>query len=91
LSVIQVKDFVDFFFLHKKIEKMNFELVYRDAQKKEGMFDDSPTLAYQLENNLKFIRQNPYAFPEMRTDFDLEEFHSFYEMLIDKIYHRRNF
>jgi predicted nucleotidyltransferase component of viral defense system len=87
----EVKDFVDFFFLHKKKNGMNFENVYQDAQKKEGMFDDSPTVAYQLENNFSFIKQNPYAFPEMRTDFDPEEFYVFYERLITKIYHRKNF
>ena len=87
----EAKDFVDFYFLHKKIGAMNFEIVYQDAQKKEGMFDDSPTVAYQLENNLSFIKQNPYAFPEMRTDFDLDEFYSFYETLINKIYHRKSF
>ena len=85
----EVKDFVDFFFLHKEIKSMDFEIIYQDAQKKEGMFDDSPTVAYQLENNFSFIKQNPYAFPEMRTDFDPDEFYSFYEMLINKIYNRK--
>ena len=85
----EVKDFVDFFFLHKKTESMDFEIVYQDAQKKEAMFDDSPTVAYQLENNFSFIKQNPYAFPEMRTDFNHNEFYSFYEMLINKIYNRK--
>ncbi len=87
----EVKDFVDFFFLHKKIKNIKFDVVYQDAQKKEAMFDDSPTVAFQLENNFNFIKQNPYAFPEMRTDFSHEEFHTFYEMLINKIYHRKSF
>jgi len=85
----EIKDYVDFFYLHKKIEDLDFEAVYEDARRKEGMFDDSPTVAYQLENNFNFIKQNPYAFPEMRTDLDVDEFDAFYETLISKIYHRK--
>ncbi|MCP5108873.1 MAG: hypothetical protein GY950_36150, partial [bacterium] len=83
----EVKDFVDFFFLNKKIKGMNLDVIYDNARKKEGMFDDPPMVAYQLESNLEFIKENPDIFPETVIDFDIHEFYTFYEKLIGKIYH----
>jgi len=88
VSRCEVKDFLDFFFIEKKIQGMDFESIYNDAQKKEGMFDDSPMVAYHLENNLMQIKQNPFAFPDLLVDFDLDEFYRFYEGLIALVYGR---
>lgn len=84
----EIKDFVDFFFIRKKIKSMDLDTIYTDAREKEGMFDDSPMVAYQLENNLEFIRENPDIIPETVANLDVDEFYAFYEALISKIYHR---
>ena len=84
----EIKDFLDFFFINKMVKGMDLETIYKDARKKEGMFDDSPMVAYHLENNLNILKQNPYAFPDLFVDFDLDEFYRFYEDLVFKIYHR---
>ncbi len=84
----EVKDFLDFFFINKMIAGMDFDCIYKDAQKKEGMFDDSPMVAYHLENNLNIIKQNPFSFPDLLVDFDLDEFYRFYEGLVYQIYGR---
>jgi len=88
VSRCEVKDFLDFFFINKLIAGLDFDCIYNDAKQKEGMFDDSPMVAYQLENNINIIKQNPYAFPEVFLDFNHEEFFRFYEGLVYKIYHR---
>jgi hypothetical protein len=85
----EVKDFVDFFFINKIVKGMELDSIYKDAQKKEGMFDDPPTVAYQLELHFEFIKENPDIFPETRIDLDMNEFYAFYEDLIQKIYHRK--
>lgn len=84
----EIKDFVDFFYINKMVEGIDIESIYKDAQKKEGMFDDSPTVAYQLECNLGFIKENVDIFPRMMVKFDIDEFYRFYEGLVDKIYRR---
>lgn len=82
------KDFIDFYFI-SKMKLLDFDSIYNGAQKKEGMFDDPPMVAYQVEYNLNEVKQNPFAFPEMVVDFDMNEFYTFYEDLIQKIYHRK--
>lgn len=82
------KDFIDFYFINK-MNLMDFDTIYNDAKKKEGMFDDPPMVAYQIEYNLNEIKQNPFAFPEIIIDFKTDEFYTFYEKLIDKIYHHK--
>ena len=85
----EVKDFIDFFFINKIVKGMDLDSIYKDAQKKEGMFDDPPTVAYQLEYHLEFIKENPDIFPETLIDLDMNEFYAFYEDLIQKIYHHK--
>lgn len=82
------KDFIDFYFINK-MKLLDIDSIYKDARQKEGMFDDPPMVSYQMENNLKMIKQNPYAFPDILADFDIDEFYRFYEDLIYKTYHRK--
>lgn len=82
----EIKDFIDFYFINKLNKSMNPEKIYKDASEKEALFDDPPTVAFQLENNLKFIRENPDLFPEILIEFIKEDFYTFYESLIRKIY-----
>ena len=83
----EIKDLLDFFFLSKKIKNMDFDVIYANARKKEGMFDDPPTVSYQLEANVEFVKENPEIIPETLNRLDTNEFYAFYEKLIDKIYH----
>lgn len=82
------KDFIDFYFINRE-KWLDMNTIYNDAKLKEGMFDDPPTVAYQVENNVRLIKQNPYAFPDLLVDFDINEFSRFYEDLISGLYHRR--
>ena len=81
------KDFIDFYFIDK-MKLLDFDTIYRGAQKKEGLFDDPQMLAYQIENNLNGVKQNPFSFPDMMIAFDINDFYTFYENLIQTIYHR---
>ena len=82
------KDFIDFYFINK-MKSLDINTIYSDARKKEGMFDDPLMVAYQVENNLKLIIQNPYAFPDLLVDFAMNEFSCFYEELIYTLYHKK--
>lgn len=82
------KDFIDFYFINK-MKLLDIDSIYKDARLKEGMFDDPPMVSYQVENSLKMIKENPYAFPEILADFDIDAFYRFYEDLIYKTYHRK--
>ncbi|HLP46755.1 MAG TPA: nucleotidyl transferase AbiEii/AbiGii toxin family protein [Candidatus Kapabacteria bacterium] len=82
------KDFIDFYFINK-MKSLDINAIYSDARRKEGMFDDPPMVAYQVENNLRLIIQNPYAFPELLVNFDIDEFSRFYEDLIYSLYYKK--
>ena len=83
----EIKDFLDFYFLNRKFQDLDFKTIYEDACKKEAMFDDPPTVAFQLETNLTFIKENEDIIPETVVDFDLKDFYSFYEEMVQEIYH----
>jgi hypothetical protein len=85
----EIKDSVDYYFLNRMVESMNFETIYNDARKKEGMFDDPPTVAYQLELHFDFIKENEDLIPKTRMELDIIDFYDFFERLIQKTYRHK--
>lgn len=82
------KDFVDFYFLYRGLEAGSFDSVYHDAGKKDAIFDDPPTAAYQIEQGLDFVLQNQSLLPRLKINFELDDFISFYHDMISWIYKR---
>jgi hypothetical protein len=62
--------------------------VYEDARKKDAIFDDPPTVAYQIEQGIQFLQRNPDIFPQLLTQFDFEDFNNFYRHLVNWIYRK---
>ncbi len=87
-SRVEPKDFIDFYFIVKKLKIESLAELYDDARKKDAIFDDPPTVAYQIEQGVHFIQKNPSLFPELVTDFGIEEFYQFYREVIGWIYRK---
>lgn len=87
-SRIEPKDFIDFYFINRKLNISSLEGLYEDARKKDAIFDDPPTVAYQIEQGLNFIEKNPSLFPELLIDFSSDDFYRFYRESIDWIYRK---
>ncbi|MFQ5649422.1 MAG: nucleotidyl transferase AbiEii/AbiGii toxin family protein [bacterium] len=85
-SRTEPKDFVDFYFLFKSLEVSSFEAVYQDASKKDAIFEDPPTAAYQIEQGLHFLLDNLNMLPSLRVEFERVTFTEFYHDLISWIY-----
>jgi hypothetical protein len=68
------KDFVDFYCLSKLYPAIDLDSIYQDARRKDAIFDDPPTAAFQLEEGLAFIRDNPNLLPKIRVEFDVTTF-----------------
>ena len=88
VSRSEQKDFLDFYFLLKLIPGLTLEKIYKDAQQKEAIFDDAPTAAYQIEENFRFVLDNPKLIPQSRLAFNRNEWSQFYYDLIQWIYRR---
>ena len=88
VSRSEPKDFLDFYFLLKLIPGLTLEKIYKDAQQKEAIFDDAPTAAYQIEENFRFVLDNPKLIPQSRLAFNRNEWSQFYYDLIQWIYRR---
>ena len=88
VSRTEPKDFIDFYFLLKLIPGLSCDRIYKDAQQKDAIFDDAPTAAYQIEENFKFIKNNPELIPHILRDFDKNECTRFYDNFIQWIYNR---
>lgn len=85
-SRTEPKDFVDFYYLCKSFELSPFDAVYQEALKKDAIFDDPPTAAYQIEQGLQFFLDNLNVIPPLKVEFEQEAFTEFYHELISRIY-----
>jgi predicted nucleotidyltransferase component of viral defense system len=88
VSRTEPKDYIDLYGIFKKLPELRFEIVYAGAQAKDAMFDDPPTVAFQLEEGLGFLKDNRKIFPRLRIALDDEEFFAFYASLVKWIYDR---
>lgn len=88
VSRTEPKDYVDLYAIYKKMPEIEFETVYAMAKKKDAIFDDPPTAAFQLEEGMAFIKETPEMIPPLMTAFDYDDFLAFYEHLTMWIYER---
>lgn len=87
-SRIEPKDFTDFYFLNRHLEVKSLKEIYQGAQSKDAIFDDPPTVAYQIEQGIQFLQKNPDILPELLVEFQLDDFLNFYQNTVDWIYHK---
>jgi len=85
-SRTEPKDFVDFYYLCKSLKVSSSEAVYREALKKDAIFDDPPTVAYQIEQGLHFLLDHLNMLPVLKVQFDQAAFAEFYHALVSWIY-----
>ena len=87
VSRTEPKDYVDLYAIFKKLPEIKLETVYGMA-KKNAIFDDPPTVAFQLEEGLALIKEKPEIIPPSLVALDYDDFIAFYEDLALWIYKR---
>jgi len=65
--------------IQKTFPQFSLEQIYNNARKKEAIFDDPPTAAFQIEEATAFLRENQTIFPAMFKKIDLHDFFGFYD------------
>ncbi|MBI5373894.1 MAG: nucleotidyl transferase AbiEii/AbiGii toxin family protein [Candidatus Schekmanbacteria bacterium] len=91
VSRTEPKDFIDFYFIQKMLNESNIEQIYKNAKKKDAIFEDVPTVAFQIEEGLKFLRDNERVIPLLTKSFSREDFYHFYDGLIKWLYKQVSF
>lgn len=86
VSRTEPKDYIDIFFLFKIFPDLKLENVYENARLKDAIFDDPPTAAFQLEEGISFLKENPPLLPGIKREFDLDEFVKFFEEILEWLY-----
>lgn len=86
VSRTEPKDYIDLYTIFKKMPEIRFDTVYALAKEKDAVFDDPPTAAFQLEQGVSFIKENPQIVPPLQIPLDYNDFFSFYENLVMWIY-----
>jgi len=86
VSRTEPKDFIDFYMILKAFPNVEIEEMYELSRMKDAIFDDPPTVAYQLEAGIAFIRENPSLVPKMLKQIDWEDFFEFYKNVAKWIY-----
>ncbi|MFH0919933.1 MAG: nucleotidyl transferase AbiEii/AbiGii toxin family protein [Fibrobacterota bacterium] len=80
------KDYVDLFFLLNGRSCDEWMSVYADARNKDAIFDDAPSVAYQLESGFVYLKANPGLMPKLLVPFDLVKAEVFYKSICAFIY-----
>lgn len=86
VSRTEPKDYIDFFMLAGNENPSQWEEIYNDAKRKDALFDDPPTVAYQIEEAFRTLQENTIPFPRVLTKFDRAKFDEFYTDFIYWIY-----
>ena len=86
ISRIEPKDFVDFYMLMEIFPGFRIEDIYKLSKLKDAVFDDPPTVAFQLETGVEFIKENPVVMPQLYKQIDLEDFFDFYKKVAAWLY-----
>jgi hypothetical protein len=89
VSRTEPKDFIDFFFLLREFPELTSQSLFEAARKREALFDDPPTAAFQLETGLHMLRDHESLIPRMIQPIDLQELTRFYEALAKYLYWRQ--
>jgi len=82
------KDFVDLYLLMQRCPELTLDYLYSAARKKEALFDDPPSVAYQIETNFSAVQSMPELIPATRIRLDTQPWSQFYERLCTDIYAR---
>lgn len=88
VSRVEPKDFIDFYFILKMFPERSLEEIDKNARLKDAIFDDPPTVAFQLEEGLASLRETSTIFPQTLRDFDIQDFFEFYEGVVNWLYQR---
>jgi predicted nucleotidyltransferase component of viral defense system len=82
------KDFVDFYFIAKLHSGLDMDKAWQDARRKDAIFDDPPTAAFQLEEGLALIREKPDLLPEIGREFDRRAFFDYFSGVAEWLYRK---
>ncbi len=82
------KDFIDLYFLFRKMQELDFLKIYDFARKKDAIWDDPPTAAFQLEEGIALIKERQEMIPPLQITFDYNDFIEFYEDIVSRVYER---
>ena len=86
VSRTEPKDFVDFYLLGQD-KNFCLDKVYQQSRMKDAIFDDPPTVAFQLECGISFMKENLTLLPNV-TGLALSDFFGFYEKVANWLYGR---
>ena len=86
VSRTEPKDYIDFYCIMKMYPQYSNQNVYQAAKKKDAIFEDPATAAYQIEDGFGFLKENPQLMPSLNFDLDKSDFESFYKNFIHWIY-----
>jgi hypothetical protein len=82
------KDYIDFYFCYHQMQIKTIDDVYQHALTKDAIFEDSPTVAYQIEEGIHFLKSASELLPKLLIKIDWDDFFGFYKKLIADIYNK---
>jgi hypothetical protein len=86
VSRMEPKDFIDFYLILQNSPGFEIKDLYHKSLRKDAIFDDPPTVAYQIENGITFIQENPSLWPQTYIPVDRQAFFEFYKKIALWIY-----
>ncbi len=85
ISRIEIRDLVDFYFIMNEF-KIDFKEIYMISRNKETLFDDPPSIAYEIEQRIEFFKNLKFIPLNMIKEISLDEMFEFYKNLAKETY-----
>jgi hypothetical protein len=87
VSRVEAKDFVDLYFIRRAFPDLEWTDLLAAARRKEALFDDPPSAAFQIEEGFRMAaRGRPAREQRLLRPLDEREFTRFYQDVAERLY-----
>ncbi len=87
VSRIEIRDLVDFYFIMKNFN-LDFDEIYNVCIKKDALFDDPPSVAFEIEQRLDLLEKLRILPLNMIKELEIKDLINFFEDIVLKLYKR---
>ncbi|MEO0224335.1 MAG: nucleotidyl transferase AbiEii/AbiGii toxin family protein [candidate division WOR-3 bacterium] len=85
VSRFEIRDLIDFYFIFKNFN-FNFDEIYELSRRKEKLFDDPPSVAFEIEERIEILEKLNFIPLNMIKPIEINEVIEFFKNLALKIY-----
>jgi predicted nucleotidyltransferase component of viral defense system len=87
VSRLEIRDLIDFYFIMKTFN-LDFDEIYKICIKKEALFDDPPSAAFEIEQRLEVLKNLKFIPLNMLKKVNVDDVISFFDKIALRLYRK---